>query len=922
MKPILSLILALAIMLPATTSLPASATITWTVTKTADTNDGVCDSDCSLREAIAAAASGDTIVFAPGLSGGTITVGSTLVLTRDVTIDGSALATPITLDGANAVRVFEVNAGVTATINALTITRARGVYYGGGIYNYGTLTVMNCLFLANTSLSGGGGLRNNGTMVVIDSTFVGNSGNGGWGGAILNDRIMTVRHSTFTGNTIGSGAGGAIANVNPSTLIVIDSRIADNRAGTGGGIYNHYGPLTVLNSTFADNSAGTGGGIASHPGTVLISNSTFSGNTATAAGASGGGVATGSPTTVLNSTFSGNAAAQGGGIASTLPNYSLNFSNSIIANSTAGGDCFMAGTIGTNLNNLVEDGSCSLNGVNFQTGDPQLGLLADNGGPTQTFALLPGSPAIDAGDNATCAAPPVNGLDQRGQPRSVTQCDIGAFELQNRPPVAEANGPYGVPEGSSVVLDGSASYDPDPGDSLTYAWDLDDDGVFGETGANATHGDETGATPTFSALGLDGPGTLAVSLHVTDPGGLTGADNAAIDIINALPVVDGGPDQVGYEDAIVSLAPAVFSDAGTLDTHTATIDWGDGTVEAGTVVENGGGGTVSGAHIYPVAGTYHVTVSVSDDDGSLGSDTLVIQAAHGFLRFCGFAGDTSEALGVHENADVQCSLGANGRLDIQKLATIGGDVDSTGGRVDLGEAAGITGNVRAAGAVQLFKQSMVGGSVKSAGNVTLKRQARVLGDVTAAGQVHLEAGAVVNGAILQGVPVPPIPPVTPVQVAVSAGGPNITVVRNSTRTLAPGLYGTLTVRDGATLVLSAGSYAFDWVNVEKGAKVRAALAGGNLVVDVVHELALKDNVQMTVTGGSAANMLFRVQGGRIALAKAGNFLGTYVGPSAMVRLGEEANLRGALYGRKLVIKKNSTLIGEPALDLFVAQFLP
>jgi hypothetical protein len=69
-------------------------------------------------------------------------------------------------------------------------------------------------------------------------------------------------------------------------------------------------------------------------------------------------------------------------------------------------------------------------------------------------------------------------------------------------------------------------------------------------------------------------------------------------------------------------------------------------------------------------------------------------------------------------------------------------------------------------------------------------------------------------------------------------------------------------------------------------------------------------------------MLFRVQGGRIALAKAGNFLGTYVGPSAVVRLGEGANLRGALYGWKLVIKKNSTLIGEPALDLFVAQFLP
>ena len=74
----------------------------------------------------------------------------------------------------------------------------------------------------------------------------------------------------------------------------------------------------------------------------------------------------------------------------------------------------------------------------------------------------------------------------------------------NQPPVAEANGPYTVPEGGSVTLDGSGSSDPDPGDTLTYAWDLDGDDIYGETGADAA-GDETGATPTFSAAGLDGP---------------------------------------------------------------------------------------------------------------------------------------------------------------------------------------------------------------------------------------------------------------------------------------------------------------------------------------------------------------------------------------------------------------------------------
>ena len=132
----------------------------------------------------------------------------------------------------------------------------------------------------------------------------------------------------------------------------------------------------------------------------------------------------------------------------------LNFANNIIANSVAGGDCYDAGTIVTNLNNLVADGSCSTNGVNFKTGDPLLGVLADNGGPTQTFALLTGSPAINAGDNTTCAAAPVSGEDQRGENRNDSQCDIGAFELKNQPPSVSAGGSYSVDEGGTVQVAG------------------------------------------------------------------------------------------------------------------------------------------------------------------------------------------------------------------------------------------------------------------------------------------------------------------------------------------------------------------------------------------------------------------------------------------------------------------------------------
>ena len=96
--------------------------------------------------------------------------------------------------------------------------------------------------------------------------------------------------------------------------------------------------------------------------------------------------------------------------------------NSILANSAGGGDCYNSGSISTNSHNLIEDGTCSPD----YTGDPLLGPLVDNGGPTETMALLPGSPAINAGDNATCEV-----TDQRGVSRpQAGRCDIGAYEYE------------------------------------------------------------------------------------------------------------------------------------------------------------------------------------------------------------------------------------------------------------------------------------------------------------------------------------------------------------------------------------------------------------------------------------------------------------------------------------------------------------
>jgi CSLREA domain-containing protein len=246
------------------------------------------------------------------------------------------------------------------------------------------------------------------------------------GGTLALDGL-TVSHGQ---RTSGSGlfSESATVTVENSTF---SSNIASN---TGGAVQNNFGIMTVSNSTFSGNTVtNIDGGAIYNTGTLTVTNSTFSGNTVPnvdgSGGGHGGGIYNSGTLTVTNSTFSGNGAAtSGGGIYSTG---TLNYSNTIIANST-GGDCALnAGSIGTNTTNLVEDGSCSAS----LSGDPSLGALADYGGSTQTMALQSGSLAIDAGDDATCAAAPVNNLDQRGVTRpldgngdSSATCDVGAYE--------------------------------------------------------------------------------------------------------------------------------------------------------------------------------------------------------------------------------------------------------------------------------------------------------------------------------------------------------------------------------------------------------------------------------------------------------------------------------------------------------------
>jgi hypothetical protein len=434
-----------------------------TVTNAADSGAG------SLRQAIADACDGGRITFAGNY---TIYLNSTLEITRRLTIDGEAHTVTVSGDsggdGTANVQVFSIASSAVATLTHLNIVSGMTSGNGGGIRNSGTLMVWNSTLSGDSTANLGGGIYNGGALTVTNSTLAGNSST--WdGGGIYNDGgTVTVHNSTISGNSVGNVAGGIYNE--KGTLTVQNSTLSGNSAYAGGGIYDDKGTLTVQNSTLSGNSASNatgGGGISAEESTVTVQNSTLSGNSAGKGGGisgyhstvtvtnstlsgnlantwHGGGMdCYGGTVTVQNSTLSGNSAYyQGGGIynshdaeltvrnstlsANSAPDgggiYNsssvLHLYNTLIANSPSGGDC--VGSVTTNDHNLIADGSCSP----AISGDPHLGPLANYGGSTSAYALLPGSPAIDAGNDCL-------DTDQRGIARPQgAACDIGAFESE------------------------------------------------------------------------------------------------------------------------------------------------------------------------------------------------------------------------------------------------------------------------------------------------------------------------------------------------------------------------------------------------------------------------------------------------------------------------------------------------------------
>ena len=392
-----------------------------TITVTNGNDDG----PGSLRHAISDASLGDTINFAPNVTIVNLT-GGQLVINKNLSITGlpNQLTVRRSAHASTHFRIFQITSG------AVSISR---------------LTISNGSVLGGVGSDGnGGGIRSSGELTLSDSTISGNQAVGselvgGNGGGLLNEGTMTITRCTISENSAQYSTGSS----------------GDQAAISGGGILNYSGgSLTITNSTISGNSCivhdpfglngsfGAGGGVSNWLlGSMTIRNCTISGNSTVATGYAtttvGGGISNyGSnlritSSTIVHNSASGHSGALGGGIYGS-PNGSTRTDSSIIALNTAstGPDVSGAGglqslgynIIGNNAEAVISSQPTDQIGTPAAPIDPLLDPLANNGGPTLTRALQPGSPAIDRGDPA---APP---QDQRGYGRTGVP-DVGAFEF-------------------------------------------------------------------------------------------------------------------------------------------------------------------------------------------------------------------------------------------------------------------------------------------------------------------------------------------------------------------------------------------------------------------------------------------------------------------------------------------------------------
>jgi len=315
-----------------------------------------------------------------------------------------------------------------------TTLRGNSADLGGGLANLGAATVSTSEIHANEARYGGGAYNGaGGDLTLANNTVDGNLAHHA-GGGIANDvdGMLAMFDTVVSGNT-GSGGGGIL---NYASLSIVDCTIRDNATvdpGAGAGLYNDFGGMVTLRrATISGNvSHDRGGGIYSAWGALDAVNVTVSGNSAPAAEGGGLYCENLADASLINCTIATNySGGRGGGIFND-PGSGVTLADTIVADNAWGGGgggrgSDIAGPYTDAGHNLIGDGAGLTHPASL-SGDPMLGPLANNGGPTFTHALLPGSPAINAGAFNFMLPPE----DQRGifRPQSGL-ADIGAYELE------------------------------------------------------------------------------------------------------------------------------------------------------------------------------------------------------------------------------------------------------------------------------------------------------------------------------------------------------------------------------------------------------------------------------------------------------------------------------------------------------------
>jgi hypothetical protein len=602
---------------------------------------GTAPSHLSLRQAVNLAALFpvvETIAFDPAVFGTTphtitLTQGQLALDDRATTTITGPGANLLTVSGGGKSRVFYIEGG-SATISGLTLSGGHADA-GGGLYDNGaTVSLSDCIISGN-SATDGGGLKNAGTLSLTNCTVSGNSASF-YGGGLFSRGTLSLTDCTVSGNSADDSGGGLFIVFGTATLThcTVSGNSATNTylRGNGGGFYVKEGQAQLVGCTVSGNSAvHWGGGLDTEGSATALTNCTLSGNTA----GSGGGLFnysfSGYPnnTPLTNCTVSGNFAAHGGGLC--IYGYengghyaTITLANTIVAGQKGGSDIIVHNGTVTGSYNLIGDGSGISGGTGNLLGSPSnpinplLAPLGDYGGPTQTMALLPGSPAIGAG--TTSGAP---ATDERAQPRT-GPVDIGAFQSRgfSLTPVAGST-PQSALVGATfahplaVTVTAVNPIEPVDGGVVTFAAPT--------TGASA-------ALSTATAVIADGQAAVSATANTT-AGAYTVTARAAGDttaasfgLTNTTLNLVAQPVAAVANRAFTNVVVATFTDSipnANPGDFVAAIDWGDGiTTSSTTVIADGQGRfDVLGTHTYVDAGSYTFRVQVTDSSGASATAT-------------------------------------------------------------------------------------------------------------------------------------------------------------------------------------------------------------------------------------------------------------------------------------------------------------